>query len=120
MAFAILYRHELKEYDFGPGHAFRGDRYEAFPRFLQENIPEDDNYRILAAEGVEDDDLLRICRKNYINFTRDFYKAANSGLEDLGDFFRAVHGLISHCYPYIILLALIFIRSGYHTLNTAA
>ncbi len=31
MTVAILYRDELKEYDFGPGHPFRGDRYELFP-----------------------------------------------------------------------------------------
>ena len=35
----ILYREELKEYDFGPGHPFRGDRYEIFPRFLKDQNP---------------------------------------------------------------------------------
>lgn len=30
---ALLYREELKEYDFGPWHSFRGDRYETFPGF---------------------------------------------------------------------------------------
>ncbi|MFC2024897.1 histone deacetylase family protein [Chloroflexota bacterium] len=88
MALAILHRQELKEYDFGPGHPFRGNRYEVFPYFLQENLVEDDNYRIIAAEPATDEDLLLICRKEYINFTRDYYQAANAGLSYPGQFSR--------------------------------
>ena len=80
MAFAILYRQELEEYNFGPGHPFRGDRYRTFPQFLRKHLPEDDNYRILKAEQATDEDLLVICHKDYINFTKDYYKAANLGL----------------------------------------
>ncbi len=83
---AILYRDELREYDFGPGHPFRGDRYEVFPQFLRENIPEDDNYRILKAEPASDDDLLLICQKDYIEFTRGYFQAANAGLRYSGRF----------------------------------
>ena len=50
MPLAILYRPELREYDFGPGHPFRGDRYQIFPQFLREHLPEDDNYHFLQAE----------------------------------------------------------------------
>jgi len=92
VTFAILYREELREYDFGPGHSFRGDRYEMFPKFLREKLPEDDNYRIIAAEGASDEDLLRICHKEYINFTRDFYRAANAGLSSFGQFFQFQSG----------------------------
>jgi len=84
MAIAILHREELKEYDFGPGHPFRGDRYEIFPRFLQENLPEDDNYRILKAGPALEKDLLLICHKDYIDFTRDYFEAANLGLSQPG------------------------------------
>jgi acetoin utilization protein AcuC len=80
VAIAILYREELKEYDFGPGHPFRGDRYEIFPIFLRENLPEDDNYRILEPDPATEDDLLIICRKDYIDFTRDYFKSASLGL----------------------------------------
>ncbi|MFC2034731.1 histone deacetylase family protein [Chloroflexota bacterium] len=80
MAVAILYRQELEEYSFGSGHHFRGDRYRRFPQFLRENLAEDDNYRILKAEQATDEDLLVICHKDYINFTRDYYRAANLGL----------------------------------------
>ncbi len=61
MALAILYREELKEYDFGPGHSFRGDRYEIFPQFLKEKLSHA-SYQILQAEWVTDEDLLRICK----------------------------------------------------------
>jgi len=88
MPLAILYHEKLKEYDFGPGHPFRGDRYDIFPRFLQENLEPADNYRFLKAEPVNDHELQRICQSDYINFTREYYRAANLGLEYNGDFSR--------------------------------
>lgn len=88
MAIAILYREELKEYDFGPDHPFRGDRYEIFPKFLKENLPEDDNYRFFKAEPGTEEDLLLICDKDYIYFTRDYFKSANLGLNYPERFFQ--------------------------------
>jgi len=86
MAIAILYREELKEYDFGPGHPFRGDRYPIFSKFLAENLPEDDNYKLLSAEPATEEDLLLICSKDYIDFTQGYFKAANLGLSHPGRF----------------------------------
>jgi len=80
MAIAILYREELKEYDFGPGHPFRSDRYEMFPKFLRENLPEDDNYRVLKADWATDEDLLLICKKEYIDFVKNYYKSCRLDL----------------------------------------
>lgn len=88
MAIGILYREELREYDFGPGHPFRGDRFEIFPRFLRGNLAEDDNYRIIAANPASEQDLLLICQQEYIDFTREYYKAANLGLSYPGQFHR--------------------------------
>ena len=88
MAIGILYREELKEYDFGPGHPFRGDRYQRFPQFLRDNLAEDDNYRMLKAESAGDQDLRLICQQEYIDFTREHYQAANLGLSYSGQFFR--------------------------------
>ena len=88
MSVVILYREELKEYDFGPGHPFRGGRYEAFLRFLRENLSENGNYRIVASEPASDEDLLRICQRDYIDFTREYYRAAHSGLSFNGRFYR--------------------------------
>lgn len=88
MAIGILYREELKEYDFGPGHSFRGDRYELFPRFVKDHLAEDDNYRILESEPASDQDLLLISDQDYIDFTREYYKALNLGLSYPGRFSR--------------------------------
>ena len=85
---AILYQEQLKEYDFGPGHPFRSDRYEIFPKFLKEHLPEDDNYQVFQAKPATDDDLALICQKDYIDFTRDYFKARNLGLEFNGRFFQ--------------------------------
>ncbi|MDI6603216.1 MAG: hypothetical protein QME57_03840 [Patescibacteria group bacterium] len=89
---AILYRQELKEYDFGPGHPFRSDRYEIFPKFLKENLPEDKNYQVLTAEPVTDKDLVLICQKDYIDFTRDYFKARNLG-QDFNNRFYQYHSV---------------------------
>ncbi len=86
MAIAILYREELKEYDFGPAHPFRGDRYEAFIHLLKDSLTEDDIYRIIESDWATAKDLLRICDSDYIDFTTEFYKAANLGLDYGGPF----------------------------------
>jgi acetoin utilization protein AcuC len=76
----ILYQEGLKEYDFGPGHPFRGRRAGIFIECLKQRIAEDSNYRILKAEAATEDDLLLICRQDYIDFTAEYFKAANMGL----------------------------------------
>ncbi|MBM3167201.1 MAG: hypothetical protein FJZ94_07140 [Chloroflexi bacterium] len=88
MAIGILCREELKEYDFGLGHPFRGDRYIRFPAFLRGSLPENDNYKIIAADAATEEDLLLICGKEYIEFTREYYRAANLGLTYPGQFSR--------------------------------
>jgi acetoin utilization protein AcuC len=86
MTIGILYRDELKEYDFGEGHPFSGVRYSLFYKFLREHLPEDDNYRIIKAEPATDANLLLISHKNYIEFTRGYYEAARFGLSYPGRF----------------------------------
>jgi acetoin utilization protein AcuC len=88
MGSIILYREELKEYDFGPGHSFRGDRYEVFPRFLKQNLAASGNYRVFKASPATDEDLQLICRQEYIDFSQGYYKAANLGLTYPGEFSR--------------------------------
>ncbi len=88
MTIAILYREELKEYDFGPGHPFRANCYKMFPHFFRENLPEDDNYRMLKADWATDEDLRLICTQEYIDFTRDYYRAANLGLSVGANLYR--------------------------------
>ena len=85
---AILYREELKEYDFGPWHSFRGDRYESFPKLLKAHLKEGVHYQALEADWVSDAELARICKQDYIDFTREYYKAANLGKEHASNFDR--------------------------------
>ncbi|MDD5191114.1 MAG: histone deacetylase [Dehalococcoidales bacterium] len=84
----ILYREELKEYDFGPGHPFRGDRFQIFPKFLRERLKPDNYYRFLSAETATESDLELICQPDYIKFCHDYYKSANLGQEDDSQFFQ--------------------------------
>jgi len=79
MTVNILYREELREYDFGLGHPFRGDRYEVFPKVLKEAVPPDGKYRLVACEPGTDEDLLLICSQEYIDFCRGYFRAANLG-----------------------------------------
>lgn len=79
MSVAILYRDELKEYDFGPGHPFRGDRFELFLSMLKTRCPPDNYYRILKADPATTEDLLKICDQDYIEFTAEYYHAAHAG-----------------------------------------
>jgi acetoin utilization protein AcuC len=76
---AVLYQDKLKEYDFGSGHPFRGDRYGAFIQFLKNQLPGDTYYDILRAAPATLDDLLIICDQDYIAFNQEYYHAANAG-----------------------------------------
>jgi acetoin utilization protein AcuC len=79
MPVAILYRDELKEYDFGSGHPFHGDRYESFIILLKKRLLPDNYYQILAAEWASENDLLHICDEDYIHFSKEYYQAAHAG-----------------------------------------
>ena len=86
MVCAILFDEELKEYDFGEGHPFRGDRYIHFARELAARLPENNTYRLLKAEPATDEDLQLISNQNYIEFTRGYYESANLGIKYPGRF----------------------------------
>lgn len=92
MPLAFLYSPGLKEYDFGPGHPFRGDRFQDFPAYLGKTLPLDGNYTFLPAGPATDEDLLKICKRDYIDFTRAFYAAAHRGVAAFGDFSRYQSG----------------------------
>ena len=88
MAFIILHREELKEYDFGPEHPFQGDRFEIFPQFLKQNLAADGNYRFVKADPATDEDLQLICQQEYLDFTQGYYREANLGKTFPGDVSR--------------------------------
>jgi acetoin utilization protein AcuC len=85
---AILFSPELKEYDFGPGHPFRGERYKVFPRFLSHSLRQEGNYVFLSADPATDDDLLMICDREYIDVTREYFRAAHLGLAYPSNFYE--------------------------------
>ncbi|HEX7474324.1 MAG TPA: histone deacetylase family protein [Dehalococcoidales bacterium] len=79
MTVAILYQDDIKEYDFGSGHPFHGDRYPNFMKFLQSRLPADGLYDILKASPASEAELLKICDQDYIDFSREYYLAAAAG-----------------------------------------
>jgi acetoin utilization protein AcuC len=93
MAAAILYRDELKEYDFGPGHPFRGERFKSFMSLLEKRLPPDDYYQIRTAEPATTEDLLKICDQDYIDFTREYFHAAHGGWVGYYENFNRYHSL---------------------------
>jgi acetoin utilization protein AcuC len=80
MPIGILYQDGLKEYDFGPGHPFRGRRAGEFMKFFKQSLAEDDNYRIIKAASATEEDLSLICHRDYIEFTTEYFRAASLGL----------------------------------------
>jgi len=83
--FAILFSEEINQYDFGEGHPFHGRRGEDFLNFFQEKIKID--FPVLKAEKASDEDLLLICEKEYIDFTKKYFEAKSKGKEYDGRFF---------------------------------
>lgn len=77
-SFAILFREEINQYDFGEGHPFHGKRGEIFLNFLKSKIKT--NFPILKAEKVNDEDLNLICDKDYIEFTKNYFSKASKGI----------------------------------------
>lgn len=90
---AVMYHQGLQEYDFGPGHPLQGNRFKIFPEFLKNTLPEDDNYRFFSAGPVGDEDLRLICTQEYIDFTRDYYRAAYLGLSTPQGRFAGFHSM---------------------------
>jgi len=88
MSIDILFNNELTEYDFGPGHPFRGNRYEIFFKFLTKNLTENKDYHILHCEPAITADIQLICENAYISFVQGFYQAAHNGTNYRGDPYR--------------------------------
>jgi acetoin utilization protein AcuC len=64
---AIVYHGGLVEYDFGPGHPFRGDRFTQFMRLVEEyNLLSDPNLELAKPEAAGEKDLLLVHSDDYI------------------------------------------------------
>jgi acetoin utilization protein AcuC len=67
---AILYSEEMKKYDFGPGHPFRGDRHTGFMRLLDQTPAAKAGFDIVAPKPATDADLQLIHSIEYIEFIK--------------------------------------------------
>jgi len=83
MAVVILYREELKEYDFGEGHPLQGRRIGEFINFLKIKIPQEnfEFIKFIKPKLAENSDLELVHSKEYIDFVERFYQAIISGKE---------------------------------------
>ncbi len=67
MKIGVVYSNKLKNYDFGPGHPFRGDRFENFMSYFRETLGEIEKFEVVTNEGLaSEEDLLLWHEKDYI------------------------------------------------------
>jgi acetoin utilization protein AcuC len=69
---AILYSNRLREYDFGEGHSFRGNRFEAFFQYSRDKFSETGKIEVITKdEFATDEDLLLWHQRDYIQAMKD-------------------------------------------------
>ncbi len=69
----VAFHEKYRQYDFGPGHPFRGDRFgNAMKLFEVQGLLNLPNVRILKPEIAKLEDLLRVHDKSYIDLVFDF------------------------------------------------
>ena len=62
---AIVYSEQMKNYDFGPGHPFRGDRYANFMKLLREKVSD---FELVESRYASDEELFLVHDKSYVDF----------------------------------------------------
>jgi len=78
----ISYHEKYSQYDLGPGHPFRGDRFINATRFFREHgLFDHPNIVMLEPKPASKEDLLRVHDENYINLI--FRLAAESRPYDI-------------------------------------
>lgn len=73
----IIYSDELKNYDFGPGHPFRSDRFDSFLRLYREKLGKNKKFELVKNNEIATDEELEEWH------TRDYIQAmktASTGL----------------------------------------
>jgi acetoin utilization protein AcuC len=77
MKTTILYSDELRNYDFGPGHPFRSDRFTSFLKLYKEKLGRNKNFELVKSNEHAIDEELELWH------TRDYIqamKAASAGI----------------------------------------
>jgi acetoin utilization protein AcuC len=70
MTTALVYSEEMKHYDFGPGHPFRGDRYASFIKLFEEMGGMDKGIDLIPPIPATDADLRLVHAAEYIEFIK--------------------------------------------------
>ncbi len=65
MTVHIVYSEEMKSYDFGHGHPFRGDRYANFMQLFRDMVT---HFQVIEPEYAPDEALLLVHDRAYIDF----------------------------------------------------
>jgi acetoin utilization protein AcuC len=74
----IIYSNKLKDYDFGEGHPFRGDRFESFMSYFNTEFGKSSKFEVIFnEEAASDADLELWHTKDYIQAIKN----ASAGLE---------------------------------------
>jgi acetoin utilization protein AcuC len=76
MRAAILFNEELRGYDFGEGHPYRGDRYDGFIHLFNEKLRDNPIFTLIEPMYATDEDLLLVHDREYV----DFVQAASRGI----------------------------------------
>jgi len=64
---ALVYNPEIKNYSFGEGHPFTGERFEIFLKFLKEKLPNFNDYFVeVKPRPATEEDLRLFHQKEYI------------------------------------------------------
>jgi acetoin utilization protein AcuC len=67
MKTALVYNPEIRNYHFGKGHPFKGERFETFVNFLKKNLPNFEDYFEEIKPGSVGDKILELAHdKEYI------------------------------------------------------
>lgn len=70
MTTAIIYSEKMKDYDFGYGHPFRGDRHVNFMNLFYQKIGADKAFEIIAPIPATDEQLALVHSRQYIDFIK--------------------------------------------------
>jgi acetoin utilization deacetylase AcuC-like enzyme len=81
----FAYHEKYAQYDLGPGHPFRGDRFKnAFAFFEAQGLFQQPNVVMLKPEPATKQDLLRAHEESYVNLIYDLAeKTAHTTLKPL-------------------------------------
>jgi len=84
MKITVLYNPELKNYDFGPGHSFRSDRFASFLKLYHETLAGDPHFQLVNHNELASDEELGLWHtQDYINMMKAASQAVNDDYEEV-------------------------------------